>query len=745
VSGPRGSPVGVRLVAFVNGRPLPSHGGGVTLATIVLHGEQDVVAMCRRARLAGEEFALDLADVRRLSATLFEVGRLLTLDPPPTHADLMLADGPSLQVQFHVEDVERMGGISTLERSLAPLRPVVHRLAVAAVGRGADVSVSVLFRSGLPGKVKATGGSLDAPDVPTPGPAPALLVTPSGIKSHPGTDFVSPGGGEPVASHPGTAPAHPGQPLERAHSELRDANRGILSLYADLDEQTERLRLAEEKLRLLLDSVPDYAICLLSPHGVVTSWNTGGEHLFGYAADEIIGRSFAGFYLAPDCEDGAPAADLMAAEAEGRLECEGLRLRRGDVAFEAHVVLTPIRDAGRILSGFSLVVRDITERKRLEDDLRRRAEDLAVANRAKEDFLATLSHELRTPLNAMLGWTRLLRMGKLDAAGVTRALETIERNAQLQEQLISDILDVSRIVTGRLRLELRPTELAPIVDATLDALRAAAEAKGVGLASRLQFAGAVLGDPDRLEQVIWNLVVNAIKFTPAGGSVLVTLDREGPSAVVTVTDTGEGIGADLLPFVFDRFRQGDASVTRPHGGLGLGLSIVRHIVELHGGKANVTSEGRGKGATFSVVLPIRAIRWNREAEATLADVLTGVKVLVVDDEVDAREVVSRALSECGASTAAVASASEALELLGEFKPDVLVSDIRMPGEDGYALIRRIRALGSNGGGLPAVALTGLANPDDRRRALMAGYQSFVPKPVEVEELAAVIRRITGKP
>ena len=335
-------------------------------------------------------------------------------------------------------------------------------------------------------------------------------------------------------------------------------------------------------------------------------------------------------------------------------------------------------------------------------------------------------------------------MGKLDSRGVSRALETIERNAHLQEQLISDILDVSRIVTGKLRLELRPTDLAPLVDATLDTLRPAADAKGVVVRSRLPFAGAVLGDPERLQQVIWNLVANAIKFTPAGGSALVSLDRQGTSAVVTVTDTGEGIEPDLLPCVFDRFRQGDASVTRPHGGLGLGLSIVRHIVELHGGKVNVQSEGRGKGATFSVLLPIRAIRRAREPEASDTQLLTGVRVLVVDDESDAREVVSRALAECGASTAAVGSAGEALQMLGQFKPDVLVSDIRMPGEDGYALIRRIRALGSNGGAIPAVALTGLAHPEDRRRALTAGYQSFVPKPVEVDELAAVIRRLSGK-
>jgi signal transduction histidine kinase len=253
------------------------------------------------------------------------------------------------------------------------------------------------------------------------------------------------------------------------------------------------------------------------------------------------------------------------------------------------------------------VVRDITERKRLEDSLRNRAEDLAAANRAKEDFLATLSHELRTPLNAMLGWTRLLRMGKLDAAGRTRALETIERNAYVQEQLIADILDVSRIVTGRLRLNLRPIDLAPVLDAAIETLQPSAAAKGVELSCYMMRAGTVLGDPDRLQQVVWNLLSNAIKFTPAGGRVSVTVERAGASARISVTDTGEGIPASLLPYVFDRFTQGDASVTRAHGGLGLGLSIVRHLVELHGGQVSASSDGPGTGATFLVRLPLRTI------------------------------------------------------------------------------------------------------------------------------------------
>jgi PAS domain S-box-containing protein len=697
----------------VNGTTIRPEGGGFTLATIVLHVEQDVVSLCRRARQAGEEFGLDSSDIRRLSTALFEVGRHLTLGPPATRAELMLAEGPSLEAQFHLFDVERVGGIIALERSLVPLRSLVHRLGIEPSSEGATVSLSILFRNASSKQITL----IEPPNIvglPRDGPIDESLPT-----------------DEPDA-------------LQRTYGELHETNRGVVALYAELEDNAERLRLAEDKLRLLLDSVQDYAICMLSPHGVVTSWNAGGERLFGYSADEIIGRSFATFYSVPDREEGAPAAQLMAAESDGRVESEGLRLRRGGAAFDAHIVLTPVRDVARQLRGFSLVVRDITERKRLEDDLRRRAEDLAVANRAKEDFLATLSHELRTPLNAMLGWTRLLRMGKLDAAGVARALETIERNAHLQEQLISDILDVSRIVTGKLRLELRPTDLAPLVDAALDTLRPAADAKGVALQARLQCAGAVLGDPDRLQQVIWNLVVNAIKFTPAEGSVRVSLNRQGTSAVVTVTDTGEGIAPDLLPYIFDRFRQGDASVTRPHGGLGLGLSIVRHIVELHGGKVSVRSGGQGQGATFSAMFPIRAIRRAREPETIDTHLLSGLRVLVVDDESDAREVVSRALKECGASTAAVGSAREALELITDFKPDVLVSDIRMPGEDGYTLIRRIRALDSDAGGLPAIALTGLAHPEDRRRALTAGYQSFVPKPVEVDELAAVIRRVSGK-
>ena len=401
--------------------------------------------------------------------------------------------------------------------------------------------------------------------------------------------------------------------LRRSHAELQAelqaTNRGVVALHAELETNADRLRQAEDRLRLLLDSVQDYAICMLTPDGEIASWNAGAERLFGYAADEIIGRNFVCFYPAAEKDLGLPADHLRLAQERGKHASECLRIRRGGAAFDAHVIVTPVRrDGEREVRGFSLVVRDITERKRLEQDLRRRAEELSAANRAKEDFLATLSHELRTPLNAMLGWARLLRMGKLDGAAFTRALETIERNAHIQEQLIADILDVSRIVTGKLRLELRPIELAPVIDAALDAVRPAAAAKGIHLSADTECSGTVLGDPDRLQQVVWNLIVNATKFTPAGGQIALRLSRQGASAVLTVTDTGEGIAPELLPFIFDRFTQGDTSVTRPHGGLGLGLSIVRHIVELHGGKVQAHSDGPGCGAVFSVHLPVSAVQ-----------------------------------------------------------------------------------------------------------------------------------------
>jgi PAS domain S-box-containing protein len=370
------------------------------------------------------------------------------------------------------------------------------------------------------------------------------------------------------------------------------------------------------------------------------------------------------------------------------------------------------------------------------------------ANRLKDEFLATLSHELRTPLAAILSWSHLLRGGRLEASKAKRAVETIERNARTQARLVDDILDVSRIITGKLRLELHPIAVPAAIEAALEALRPAAEARGIRIRAALDAdAGPVSGDPDRLQQVVWNLLSNAIKFTPRGGTVDVRLARVGSAARIEVRDTGQGIKADFLPYVFDRFRQADSTTTRAQGGLGLGLAIARHLVELHGGTIHAESAGEGQGATFAVSLPILAV--NSRTDGALgrsredgAPNLTGVRVLVVDDEADARELITTALELHGAQVTAAASAREALEALPRVRPTVLVSDIGMPGEDGYALIRQLRARGET---LPAVALTAYAGAEDRTRVLRAGYQVHVVKTAEPTALAAAIARLTQAP
>jgi len=377
------------------------------------------------------------------------------------------------------------------------------------------------------------------------------------------------------------------------------------------------------------------------------------------------------------------------------------------------------------------------------------------ANRAKDEFLATVSHELRTPLAAVLLWTRLMARGSLDDAKKARALELIERNAKLQAQLVEDLLDVSRIISGKLRVEVRPMDLAAAVDAALDAIRPAADAKAIRIESSLDPAAAfVAGDPARLQQVVWNLLSNAIKFTPKGGCVDVRLRRAESHVELTVSDTGEGISADFLPYVFERFRQADSTTTRAHSGLGLGLGIVRHLVELHGGTVRAESAGPGHGATFTVCLPLPAVRGAyacpepaAAAEVALDELpaLDGVRVLVVDDEPDARTALALILQQRQATVTAVGSVAEAIDVFEHEPPDVLLSDIAMPGEDGLTLIRRVRGLPrGRGGGVPAAALTAYASRDDRTRVLLAGYQTYLMKPVDPAELLAVIANLAGR-
>jgi signal transduction histidine kinase len=370
-----------------------------------------------------------------------------------------------------------------------------------------------------------------------------------------------------------------------------------------------------------------------------------------------------------------------------------------------------------------------------------------AANRAKDEFLATLSHELRTPLNAILGWAQLLASGQLDETNARRAVEIIERNTRLQAQLIDDLLDISRIITGKLRLELKTVTARSILDAAVDSALPAAAAKSVTLVHELDArTETIVCDPSRIQQVIWNLLSNAIKFTPEGGQATLAWRQQNDTMVVEVSDTGIGIEPEFLPHVFDRFRQQDAAITRRHGGLGLGLSIVRHLVELHGGSIAARSDGHGKGATFAVTVPLAA-KSADAAEPTLATAsstsgdlpsLEGIRVLVVDNEEDARGLVSTILESRGAKVTAVESASQALDAIHCDPPDVLLSDIGMPGEDGYALIRKVRALSSVVRALPAAAVTAYASAGDRAKAILAGYQAHLAKPIEPSELTAVV-------
>jgi CheY-like chemotaxis protein len=410
-------------------------------------------------------------------------------------------------------------------------------------------------------------------------------------------------------------------------------------------------------------------------------------------------------------------------------------------------------------------IEDITQRKQAEEERKQllareqaaRAE-AETANRLKDEFLATLSHELRTPLNAIIGWTSLLRKQKFSPEKAARALEIIERNAHVQTQLIEDLLDVSRIIRGQLRLNICPVDLNQIIETALDAVKPAADAKGIVLKSFLQPAtGSANGDPDRLQQVVWNLLSNAIKFTSPEGRVSIYLEWLDRDVQIRVQDTGKGLPKNVIPYIFDRFRQAEASTTRSHGGLGLGLAIVRHLVELHGGTVWCDSPGLGRGSTFTVQLPRQSVYQQEEdtesaptrVEATAtppsSSTLAGLRVLVVDDEPDALEYFKIVFEEEGAQVTVANSVSKALQALEASPPDVLVSDIGMPVEDGYSLIARLRDLERQRGGfLPAVALTAYARKEDRQRTLAAGFQMHLSKPVEPNELVTAIAKLAGR-
>lgn len=383
------------------------------------------------------------------------------------------------------------------------------------------------------------------------------------------------------------------------------------------------------------------------------------------------------------------------------------------------------------------------------------------ASRLKDEFLTTVSHELRTPLNSILGWVTLIRKGECSAEETAQALQTIERNARAQAQIVSDILDVSRIITGRLRIDFSVVELASVLHTAVESMLPTAAAKGVKLALHLNAVDALInGDANRLQQIIWNLLANAIKFTPAGGSVTVELAQRAAHYEIQVRDQGVGISQDFLPYVFDRFRQADSSSSRRYGGLGLGLSVVRHLVELQGGTVSVTSDGLGQGATFTILLPVLSVAEAAQPKPSNVPAiealehelvpevkidLTGLTILVVDDEPDARSVVTVVLEQCGAQVFGAASAAEALDQLTQRHHDVIVSDIGMPGEDGFSFIRQVRAMGpEHGGAIPAVALTSFTQSESRLKALQAGFQTHIAKPVHPTELLLVVASLANR-
>ena len=521
------------------------------------------------------------------------------------------------------------------------------------------------------------------------------------------------------------------------------------------------LRESEKRFRSIFNQQFQF-MAILSPGGVLVDVNELPLRAAGVTREQVLGKLFwetPWWEGLPEMQAGWPARLEAAALSDAPVFSEDL-YRAADGTRVAEASITAVKDAERRVEFFIVQASDITERKRFEEERERLLSEAQEANRLKDEFLATLSHELRTPLTAILGWAHLLRGGQVRGEEAERALETIERNARAQSQLIDDLLDVSRIVTGKLRLELTPVSPDSFIEPALEAVRPAARAKGVRLRKVIDAGvGALVVDPARLQQVVWNLLSNAVKFTPNGGSVEVRLERVGSHIEIAVADTGAGIVPEFLPHVFERFRQADQKTSRRHGGLGLGLSIVRHLVELHGGSVRADSAGEGAGSTFTVTLPVAPIhqadeleegRGHTPARATshaheCPERLDGLRVLVVDDEPDARELLAAGLGQCGAEVTTVSSAGEALAALAGAKFDALVSDLGMPGEDGYWLVGRVRALPAEAGGrTPAVALTAYARTEDRLRAMRAGFDMHVSKPVELNELVAVIANLARR-
>jgi hypothetical protein len=547
--------------------------------------------------------------------------------------------------------------------------------------------------------------------------------------------------------------------------------RGFAKVTRDLTkrrEADERLRQSEEMFRLLVANVQDYAIFMLDPGGHIISWNAGAHRIKGYTAEEIIGKHFSIFYPEEDIRSGKPPRELEIAKEYGVYEEEGWRLRKDGSRFWANVVITAVHDELGRLRGFAKVTRDITERKKAEEtqrallqqrearltaeEERRRAEAsfrvAQEANRAKDEFLMTLSHELRTPMTAILGWARLLPTMSPNDAMFREAVASIARGAQLQARLIDDVLDVSRIVSGKMRLTRERMNIESVINASIDAVRPTAAAREVQIETNFSPPlGWMVADPTRLQQVIWNLLTNAVKFTPKRGVVRVSARRTSSHLEITVADNGEGIDSQFLPHVFEPFRQAENPQTRVHGGLGLGLSIVRYIVEAHGGTIAAESGGRGMGATFTVTLPIAAVASTtvephspsveKPIRAIPPDRLRGLSLMLVDDDHEARGLIRAILSAAGAEVTAFESGPLALTELTHMRPDAIITDIAMPQMDGYAFSRAVRAQPE----LDGVKLIVLSAFPAAAQAGDGMFNGYLTKPVDPADLVDDVARI----
>ena len=521
--------------------------------------------------------------------------------------------------------------------------------------------------------------------------------------------------------------------------------------------------LAAFHLAAIVESSND-AIISKSLDGIILSWNRGAERIFGYKPAEIIGRSVL-VLIPPERRDEEPVILSKLKHGERLDHFETIRVAKNGRRIDISLTISPIVDATGKIIAVSKIAREITEQKRIErerEQLLAREQaaraDAETANRMKDEFLATVSHELRTPLNAIIGWSHLLTNGRIDGSTGARAIATIERNARAQAQLIEDILDVSRVISGKLRLKLGPVDLIAVINGAIDSVQLAADSKGIRVELTLDpSVRRISGDSARLQQVVWNLLSNAIKFTPQGGRIEVGLEHIDSYAQISVRDNGPGIDPDFLPYIFDRFRQADGTSTRRHGGLGLGLAIVRHLVELHGGTVNADSSPGG-GAHFTIRLPFvptdectpdlaqnrvaSSFRTARSPSDSIPS-LKGLRVLLVDDDRDNLHILALLLTDQGANVHAVASASQAFQVLESDRPDVLVSDLAMPEEDGYSLIEKVRAIETQTGRhLPSIALTAYVRVEDRTRALSRGFDMFVPKPVEPSELITAISNLS---